>query len=110
VTALPVIPRERAARDADGALDHYLGEGAAQAALGFIDALEHAYDHVARHPATGSPRYPQALNLPGLRAWPLAGYPHVVFYVEQADCIDVWRVLHASRDIPAWLQDPEPPP
>lgn len=109
MTARPVIPRERAARDVDEALDHDMTEGAVQAGLGFIDALEHAYGHIARHPTTGSPRYAQELNLPGLRAWPLAGYPHVVFYVEQANCIDVWRVLHASRDIPASLQHPEPP-
>jgi len=27
------------------------------------------------------------------------------FYVERADSIDVWRVLHSQRDIPAWLLD-----
>jgi toxin ParE1/3/4 len=51
-------------------------------ALGFIDALEQAYTHIGRHPATGSPRYAHELNLPGLRAWPLTRYPHIVFYVE----------------------------
>ena len=30
-----------------------------------------------------------------------------VFYVERDDHIDVWRVLHAQRDIPAWMQEPE---
>jgi toxin ParE1/3/4 len=33
-----------------------------------------------------------------------------VFYREQPDHIDVWRVLHAQRDIPAWMQEPETPP
>jgi toxin ParE1/3/4 len=28
-----------------------------------------------------------------------------VFYVEAGRDIDVWRVLHAHRDIPAWLID-----
>lgn len=37
--------------------------------------------------------------------WPLARDPHLVFYVEREDCIDVWRVLHGKRDIPAWLQE-----
>jgi len=27
-----------------------------------------------------------------------------VFYVEQPDHIDVWRVLHGQRDIPTWMQ------
>ncbi len=40
--------------------------------------------------------------------WPLARYPQVVFDVEQADHVDVWRVLHGQRDIPAWMsQAPE---
>lgn len=46
------------------------------------------------------------LNLPGLRAWPLTRYPYLVFYVERSDHVDVWRVLHAQRDIPAWMQEP----
>lgn len=103
----PVIPRELANQDVEGALDRYLGEGAEQAASGFIDSLESAYAHISRHPATGSPRYAHELNLPGLRFWPLARYPYLVFYVEQEHHIDVWRVLHGSRDIPVWLQEDE---
>lgn len=99
----PVIPRELANRDVDEAIAHYLTEGAAEAALGFIAALERAYGHIARHPATGSPRYAHELGLPGLRSWPLTRYPHLVFYVEREGHIDVWRVLHGQRDIPAWL-------
>ena len=102
-----IVPREGANRDVEEAVAYYLREASAQAALGFIDALEHAYAHVGRHPATGSPRYAHELNLPGLRAWPLRRYPHIVFYVERPDCIDVWRVLHGQRDIPAWMQDPD---
>ena len=47
------------------------------------------------------------LNLPGLRVWQLARYPHLVFYMERPDHIDVWRVLHGQRDIPAWMKDPD---
>jgi toxin ParE1/3/4 len=103
VTVKPVIPRARANRDVDEAITWYLEENAAQAALGLIDALEQAYGHITRHPATGSTRYSLELNLPGLRSWPLKKYPYLVFYVERADSIDVWRVLHSQRDIPAWL-------
>ena len=96
-----VIPRARANRDVDEAITWCLGENATQAALGMIGALERAYSHIARHPATGSTRYALELNLPGLRTWPLKTYPYLIFYVECADHIDVWRVLHAQRDIPA---------
>lgn len=102
----PVIPRDLANRDVDEIIEHYLSEGAEQAALGFITALEQAYGHLGRHPATGSPRFGHELNLPGLRSWKLARYPHVVFYVERDDHIDVWRVLHGHRDIPAWMHEP----
>ena len=103
----PVIPRVLANRDVDQAIDHYLDEGGERVGLGFIDALERAYRHIARHPASGSPRYAQDLDLPGLRVWPLKRYPHLVFYVERDDHIDVWRVLHSQRDLPAWMREPE---
>lgn len=105
--AKPVVPREQAHRDVEDAIAHYLAEGAETAALGFIDALEDAYRHIGRHPATGSPRYAHALNLPGLRSWLLTRYPYLVFYVERSDHVDVWRVLHGQRDIPAWMQEPD---
>jgi len=101
----PVVPRERANRDVDAAIEYYLSENAVQAALGFIESLEQAYTHIGSNPATGSPRYAHELNLPGLRCWPLARYPHLVFYIERNDHIDVWRVLHGQLDIPAWLLD-----
>lgn len=107
--AKPVIPRGLANRDVDEAIDYYLSEGAEQAALGFIDALEQAYAQLSRHSATGSPRYSHELNLPGLRSWPLARFPHLIFYIEREDHIDVWRVLHNLRDIPAWLCDDADP-
>lgn len=99
----PVIPRELANRDVDSAIAHYLEEQAESAALGFIDALERAYKPISRHPASGSARHAHELDLPGLRSWPLQRYPYLVFYVEQEAHIDVWRVLHEARDIPAWL-------
>lgn len=102
-----IIPRERANRDIDEAVDHYLGEGGEKATLGFIDALEQAYRHIARHPATGSPRYAHELELPGLRSWPLKRYPYLVFFVEHDEHIDVWRILHGGRDIPAWMREPQ---
>jgi toxin ParE1/3/4 len=99
----PIVPRSDANRDVDEAIEHYLHQHAESAALGFVDTLERAYVHIARHTATGSPRYSHALNIPGLRFWPLTHYPYLVFYVEFADHIDVWRVLHGQRDIPPWL-------
>jgi toxin ParE1/3/4 len=107
VSTKPVIPREIANADVVEALDHYLNKAGDTVASKFIDALEKAYGHIARHPASGSSRYAHELNLQGLMVWPLKRYPHLVFYMERDDHIDVWRVLHAERDIPAWLGIPE---
>ena len=97
-----VIPREQANRDVDEAAAYYLTVAGEAVAMGFVDALEKAYGQIGRNPGTGSPRYAHELNLPGLRAWPLTRYPHLVFYV---DHIDVWRVLNGKQDIPAWMQE-----
>ncbi len=105
----PIIPRVLANRDVDEAIKHYLDQDAEPAAPGFIDALDQAYAHIGKHAATGSPRYAHALNLPGLRFWPLTRYPQLVFYIELDDRIDVWRVLHGKRDIPAWMHEPDLP-
>jgi toxin ParE1/3/4 len=94
VSLRPLIPRERAGRDVEGALEHYLDTAGEKAALGFIDALEAAYEHMAQHPGSGSARYAHELALPGLRFKPLKRYPYMVFYVERDDHVDVWRVLH----------------
>lgn len=102
-----IVPREQANRDVDDAVAYYLSEATEAVALGFIGALEQAYTHIARHPATGSTRYAHELNLPDLRVWPLTRYPFFVFYVERTDHIDVWRVLHGQRDIPAWMREPD---
>jgi toxin ParE1/3/4 len=103
----PVVPRAQARRDIEEAIAHDLAEDSAQAAMGFVDALEQAFTHIGRHPAAGSPRYAHELNLPALRCWPLKRYPYLAFYVERDDHVDVWRILHGQRDIPAWLQAPE---
>jgi toxin ParE1/3/4 len=105
VTAKPIVPRELANRDVDEAIAYHLSESSDEVALGFVDALERAYRHISRRPASGSSRYAVELNLPGLCSWPLRRFPYVVCYVETKDCINVWRVLHSARDIPAWMHE-----
>lgn len=107
MTARPVIPRALAARDVDDAIAHYQVEGGQDLALRFIDALQQSFQRIARHPGVGSPRYAYELGLEGLRAWKLRRFPMLVFYREQPDHIDVWRVLQAQRDVPSWMRDPD---
>lgn len=103
MTIKAVIPRQQALDDTGNAIDHYLAEADGNVAMGFIDALEQAYDFIAGSAGAGSQGWAHELNLPGLRSWPLKRFPWLVFYVEHEDQSDVWRVLHAKRDIPTWL-------
>lgn len=101
----PVILRKLAEADVDAALAYYMAEAGADTALAFVEQLEQANHRISLDPAIYSPRWGTELNLPGLRSLRLSKFPYVIFYIEQADHIDVWRVLHAQRDIPAFLRD-----
>jgi toxin ParE1/3/4 len=104
MTAKPIVLREIARQDVEAAVDFYAAEAGEGAALGFVDALQRAFRTIGRHPAAGSPRYGVELELPGLRTQGLRRFPYLIFYVDRPDEVDVWRVLHAHADIPAWLQ------
>ena len=99
----PAVFRERAQRDIDETVGHYLAEAGLAVALDFIDALEDACRRIGEQPAGGPPRYAHELDIPGLRYRTVRRFPHLVFYVEGETGIDVWRVLHGARDIPAWM-------
>lgn len=102
-----IVPRELARSDVEAAVDYYVREAGAEVALGFIDALQVAYDLIASHPECGSLRYAYELGLPGLRSFSLQQYPYLVFYRDYTGHVDIWRVLHAKLDIPHLMQEPE---
>ncbi|WP_085028632.1 type II toxin-antitoxin system RelE/ParE family toxin [Ensifer aridi] len=101
-----IIPRQLARSDVEAAIDYYAREAGTEVALGFIDALQAAYALIASHPEAGSLRYAYELGLPDLRSVSLKRYPYLIFYRDHPDHVDVWRVLHAKRDIPQWMQEP----
>jgi toxin ParE1/3/4 len=103
----PVLRRTQVEQDVADAIAYYLEQDAPDAAEGFVNSLEKSIEHIRRFPASGSPRYAGELGLPDLRFWQIRHYPYLVFYVEQSDYIDVWRILNSHRDIVAWLQEPE---
>ena len=102
----PLVLRERARRDIDEAVAHYLVEADPAVARAFIDALDDTRRRIAEQPASGSLRYAHELDMPGLRFRLTGQFPYLVFYVERDQEIDVWRVLHGARDIPAWMREP----
>ena len=106
--AKPVRLRERAATDLQDASEYYRNEAGEQTALEFIDAVERGVRRIGRNPQIGSLRFAFELGIPDLRAWPVSRFPYVVFYVDAEDLVDVWRILHTRRDVPASLGEPEP--
>lgn len=102
--------RALAASDIEAAVAHYRAEAGQTTALDFVTALEAAINHLCQHPLTGSLRFAFELEIPDLRSWPLKRFPYLIFYVPEDDRINVWRVLHARRDIPAYLVAPDPLP
>lgn len=104
MTGKPVVPTQRAREDVENEVSYYLANGdSQQAALGFIAAIEQAYERLATHPDIGSLRYAYELDIPGLRSWPLERYSHLILYIQRETHIEIWRVLNSKRDIPAWL-------
>ena len=102
----PVVLRERARRDIDEAIEHYLSGAEPAVALDLVDALEDALRQIGQRPASGSPRHAHELDIPGLRFQSVGRFPYLVFYAEREADIDVWRVLHGAREIPAWMRQP----
>jgi len=98
----PIIRRVLADEDIEKAIDHYAAESV-DAADRFIDALKSQFALIGKSPRIGSPRYSHELNIPGLRFQKTGRFPYLIFYMEQDDYIDVWRVLPEQSDIPKRL-------
>ena len=103
----PVVPRVLAEDDLARARDHYLATAGVDVAVDFLHDFDRAVAHISRFPETGSPKYGYEPSLAGVRFWPLKVFPFLIFYIEAEHHIDVWRVLHGSRDIAAALHDPD---
>ncbi len=100
--------RTAATSEVDSAIRYYRKEASAAVAIEFVEEFEKAISMLSQHPAAGSLRFAYELEIPDLRSWSLHKFPYIVFYLPQADHLDVWRILHARRDIPASLRVPPP--
>lgn len=86
---ISIVPRQSARRDVENAADYYAREGGTQVAINFIDAVQSTLNSIARHPASSSLRYAYELGLSDLRSMTLKAFPYIVFYLEQANYVDV---------------------
>lgn len=97
--------RPTARRDVEEAAAWYGEQGGATLEAHFLEGVHAALTHIAVHPASGSPRYAALVGYPDLRFWMVKGFPYLVFYLDRGEWLDVWRVLHAERDIADWLRE-----
>lgn len=89
--------------DARQATAWYRQQGGTALALRWAGAAKDAIDHIGAYPKSGATRYAIELKLDGLRTRQVHGFPDLVFYAEHEAHVDIWRVLHSERDIPAWM-------
>ncbi len=100
--------RAVASADIEAAVDYYLDTAGPDIAVGFVNDFEAAVTHLTQFPFSGSLRFGYELEIPDLRSWSLGNFPYLIFYLPDEDHLDIWRVLHAQRDIPAHLDLPVP--
>ena len=100
----PVVHSAAAESDIRYATEYYRHEAGPEVATAFIDFLEQATHQACAWPGAGSPQIAETLGIPGLRSLALAQFPYAIFYVDHPTHVDVWRVLHVGRDIPATLR------
>lgn len=103
--AKTLIYQIKAQEDVEQAVDYYKEKSKA---LGnkFYHELVKAYGHIGDHPAIGSNRFAYELNIPNLKTWALTDFLYIIFYIEKAEYIRIYRVLHSHQQIPSWLFEP----
>ena len=94
-----VIISPAAEADLNDITDFYLVEAGIEMAATFLTAWDGCVAHMGGFAASGSPRLAEPLALPGLRVWPVKGFPQLALYQESAEAVTVQRVLHSARDL-----------
>src|SRR5215210_5176717 len=72
----------------------FVAEHDVEAADRLIDEITGRFDHLLAYPEAGRARHDLLVNL---RSFPAKG--HVIFYQPTDDGVEIFRVLHGSRDI-----------
>lgn len=77
--------------------------GGTRVAVRVANATNAALDQIELDPGIGSPTLGKRLDIPGLRTWRVAKFPMLWCYFEQADQLDVVRLLGERQNIAAIL-------
>jgi len=100
-----LVRRPVARRDLTEAVRYWRAEGGSELSHRFLDELEATFERLCSFPALGTPWPTSTPELLGLRRRLLPHFPYSVFYLPTENTIEIIRVLHNSRDLPAALED-----
>jgi toxin ParE1/3/4 len=84
----------------------YIARDSPAAAERFLTGAEATFQRLAEMPGLGRPTQFPEDEFAGMRSWPIRNFPRfLVFYRETEDGIEIIRVLHGARDLPAIFAD-----
>jgi addiction module RelE/StbE family toxin len=90
-----------AERDVDEIWDYYAETASSETAERLLTTIFAAVARIAAHPFQGRPRTDfRPLDLRSVRA-----PPYLIFYRVESDRVQIVRVLHERRDLPAALAE-----
>ena len=91
----------RAVLDIEEAAAYYQAEAEKGVAESLARAVEAQLLRIAEFPALGPLGFAMELGMPQLRSSTVVSFPFIIFYMETCRNVNIVRVLHNSRDIPA---------
>jgi toxin ParE1/3/4 len=85
------------------AVARYIHRDNPNAARAFLETAYDTFEFLAQNPGLGRTR--RDLGFPDVRSWRMPGFRrYLIFYRQLSDRIQIWRVLHGSRDLEEELQ------
>ena len=97
--------RRKALEDIEGIV-RYIAADSPRAAQAFREALEQACSVLAEMPDMGMHRNFGHPRLTDIRLWPLRQFEkYLLVYRTQGETLDIIRVVHGARDLPALFGD-----
>lgn len=101
---MPITKRLAAAADL---LEHFvfIGKDSEDAAQRFLQSAEATFKLLGRRPEMGKLAEHRSPLLRGMRSFPVKDFSkYLIFYRPVQDGIEVVRVIHGARDIPAMFE------